>query len=74
MPPVETNVMSLRGFHMVFVTVSLLLFAFLALWGFLLTPEKNGVAFWMGVTGAVGFILMPFYGVYFLRKARRINL
>ena len=66
--------MSLKGFHIVFVTVSLLLFAFLMLWGFLLAPEKTGLATWMGITGAVGFLLMPFYGVYFLRKARRINL
>jgi uncharacterized RDD family membrane protein YckC len=66
--------MSLKGFHIVFVTVSLLLFAFLMLWGFLLAPEKTALATWMGITGIVGFLLMPFYGVYFLRKARRINL
>jgi hypothetical protein len=66
--------MSLKGFHIVFVTVSLMLFAFLMLWGFLLAPEKTTLATWMGITGVIGFLLMPFYGVYFLRKARRINL
>ncbi|MFZ9937216.1 MAG: hypothetical protein ACO3JG_09160 [Luteolibacter sp.] len=66
--------MTLKGFHIVFVTVSLLLFAFLILWGFLLAPEKNSLATAMGVTGIVGVLLMPLYGVYFLRKARRIHL
>lgn len=66
--------MTLKGFHIVFVTVSLLLFAFLILWGFLLAPEKTTLASAMGVTGIVGVLLMPLYGVYFLRKARRIHL
>lgn len=66
--------MSLKGFHIVFVTVSLLLFAFLMLWGFLFAPEKGALPTAMGVTGIIGFLLMPFYGLYFLRKARRINL
>jgi hypothetical protein len=66
--------MNLKGFHIVFVTVSLLLFTFLILWGFLLAPEKSGLATAMGVTGVCGTLLMPVYGVYFLRKARRINL
>lgn len=66
--------MTLKGFHIVFVTVSLLLFAFLIVWGFLLAPEKNTLATSMGITGIVGALLMPLYGVYFLRKARRIHL
>jgi uncharacterized RDD family membrane protein YckC len=66
--------MTLKGFHIVFVTVSLMLFAFLIVWGFLLAPEKTTLATAMGVTGIVGALLMPVYGVYFLRKARRIHL
>lgn len=66
--------MSLKGFHIVFVSVSLLLFAFLILWGFLLAPEKSTLATAMGFTGIAGVLLMPVYGVYFLRKARRIDL
>ncbi len=66
--------MTLKGFHIVFVTVSLMLFAFLIVWGFLLAPEKTTLATAMGVTGIVGALLMPLYGVYFLRKARRIHL
>ena len=66
--------MSLKGFHIVFVSVSLLLFAFLIAWGFLLAPERTTLATAMGVTGIVGVLLMPIYGVYFLRKAKRIQL
>ncbi len=66
--------MNLKGFHIVFVTVSMLLFTFLILWGFLLAPGKSTLATAMGVTGIAGTLLMPVYGVYFLRKARRINL
>jgi hypothetical protein len=66
--------MSLKGFHIVFVSVSMLLFAFLIVWGFTLAPEKTTLTTAMGVTGVVGTLLMPVYGVYFLRKARRIHL
>lgn len=66
--------MSLKGFHIVFVSVSMLLFAFLIVWGFALAPEKTTLTAAMGVTGVVGTLLMPVYGVYFLRKARRIHL
>ena len=66
--------MSLKGFHIVFVSVSMLLFVFLILWGFVLAPEKSSLATAMGVTGIIGALLMPVYGVYFIRKARRIHL
>jgi hypothetical protein len=66
--------MSLKGFHIVFVSVSMLLFAFLILWGFVLSPEKSTLSTAMGITGIVGTLLMPVYGVYFLRKARSIHL
>ncbi len=67
--------MSLKGFHIVFVTVASLLFAFMVLWGFVIVEDasvvlSNGI----GIVGIVGLLLMPFYGVYFLRKARNINL
>ena len=66
--------MSLKGFHIVFVSVSMLLFVFLILWGFVLSPEKSTLSTAMGITGIVGTLLMPVYGVYFLRKARRNHL
>lgn len=66
--------MSLRGFHIVFVTVSTLLFAFLALWAFVLAPERSAVASFLGVIGVLGGLGMPVYGVCFYRKARKLLL
>ncbi len=66
--------MSLKGFHLVFVTVSTLLCAFLALWSFVLAPEKSGMVTALGIVGVAGSLLMPAYGVYFYRKITRIHI
>jgi hypothetical protein len=60
--------MSIKGFHIVFVTVSSLLCLFLAMWSFLLTDEVSGMITALGVIGLAGLLLMPLYGVYFYRK------
>lgn len=66
--------MSLKSFHIVFVTVCTLLFAFLTAWSVLLSPDKAGVIGPMGYVGIVGIILTVVYGVYFIRKVKRIHL
>lgn len=66
--------MSLKGFHIVFVTVSTLLCAFLAFWSFVLAPEPSTMATALGIVGIVGAILMPVYGVYFYKKITRIHI
>lgn len=66
--------MSLKGFHIVFVTVSTLLCIFLALWAFFLAPEVNGTSIFIGTVGVLGTLLMPVYGVFFYRKATRIHI
>jgi hypothetical protein len=66
--------MTLRGFHIVFVTVCTLLFGFLAAWGFLLASESSSLTFGTGIVGIVGLLGLPFYGVYFYRKAKRLAL
>ena len=66
--------MSLKGFHLVFVTVSTLLCAFLALYSFALAPEKSGMITSLGIVGLAGTFLMPVYGVYFYRKITRIHI
>lgn len=66
--------MSLRGFHIVFITICTLLSAFLILWAFVLSPEPSTFATILGVTGIVGILLMPLYGFYFYRKAVKLNL
>lgn len=66
--------MSLRAFHIVFVTVCTLLCAFLVVWAFWLAPETSDLATGMGVTGIVGLLIMPIYGIYFFRKAAKLQL
>ena len=66
--------MSLKGFHIVFVTVSTLLCLFLALWAFLLAPESSGMTIVVGTIGVIGAILLPGYGFYFYRKITRIHI
>jgi uncharacterized membrane protein len=64
--------MSLKGFHIVFVTITTLLCIFLTVWSFVLAPEASTLATVLGVIGVVGALGMPVYGVYFYRKATRI--
>ena len=66
--------MSLKSFHIVFVSVSTLLCLFLALWAFVLVPESSSMFTAFGVVGVVGTLLMPVYGVCFYRKAARIHI
>lgn len=66
--------MSLRGFHIVFVSFCTLLFGFFAAWGFFIAPDGAPLAHSMGIVGLVGLVAMPFYGVYFYRKAKKLVL
>lgn len=66
--------MSLKGFHIVFVTVTTLLCIFLALWSFVFAPEKSSMMTVLGVVGLLGILVMPAYGVYFYRKLTRIHI
>lgn len=64
--------MSLRTFHIVFVTLATLLSVFFALWGFLISSDKDVLSMTLGVLGVIGTIVMPIYGVCFYRKAKHI--
>jgi cytochrome b len=66
--------MSLKNFHLVFVTVCSLLFAFLILWSFILAEEASAMTGFMGYVGVLGMVLTIIYGVYFQRKARAIQI
>jgi multidrug transporter EmrE-like cation transporter len=66
--------MSLRSFHLVFVTVCTLFSAFLVFWAFVFAPEPSTASTAFGVVGAIGLLLMPAYAVYFLRKATKLHL
>ena len=65
--------MSLRAFHIVFVTVCTLLFGFLAAWG-LLTRDRTPLTVGLAVVGIAGVLGMPVYGVCFYRKAKKLVL
>jgi len=66
--------MSLRAFHIVFVTVSTLLFVFLAVWALALAAEKTAIITTLGVISAIAALGMPVYGFFFYRKVRNIVL
>jgi len=65
--------MSLRGFHLVFITFATILCLGLAVWCFVLAPPTSG---WgvtvMGLVSAVLTFLLPYYGVRFYRKAKHL--
>lgn len=65
--------MSLRGFHLVFITVTTLLSVFMLVWGFWLAPhEAAATGRVVGVIGVIGILGLPVYGVYFYRKAKNL--
>ena len=64
--------MSLRAFHIVFVTVSTLLFVLLAVWALAFASERSSMIFALGVISAISAVGMPIYGAYFYKKVRRI--
>jgi hypothetical protein len=66
--------MSIKGFHIVFVTVSSLLCLFLAMWSFFLTDEVSAMINALGIVGVLGLLLMPLYGVYFYRKIAKSQI
>ena len=65
--------MSLRSFHIVFVTVCTLLCAFLVIWAFVLTQEPSAMSAASGIVGIVGILLMPVYAVAFLKKSSKLD-
>ncbi|QTN30817.1 hypothetical protein HZ994_00220 [Akkermansiaceae bacterium] len=66
--------MSLRSFHIVFITVCTLLCAFLVVWAFVLSPEPSAIATTSGILGIAGLLLIPVYAVMFLKKATKLHL
>ncbi len=67
--------MSLKTFHIIFITVTTLLCVFLAVWGFKLAPAYlYDSAKKVGYLGVIGSLLMPIYGVYFYQKVKKLSL
>ena len=59
--------MSLKAFHLIFVTLLTALFFGCAAWAF-----QAGSVLW-GVTGIAAGILAIIYGVYFLKKLKNVS-
>lgn len=66
--------MSLKGFHIVFVTLTTLLCVFLALWSFVWADQPSAMTRVLGFIGVAGALGMPVYGVCFYRKACKLSL
>ena len=60
--------MSLKWFHIVFITLSVLLSLWFGVWGLFNQQVALGVA---SLAASVGLVL---YGNYFLGKARKLNV
>ena len=61
--------MSLRAFHILFILLAILMSAGCAWWAF-----ANGIALAFGIACALSAIGLIIYGVYFLRKTKRLIL
>ncbi len=66
--------MSLKGFHILFITIATLLCVFVALWAFVLERYPDLGLQIFGGTCAVAAVLLPIYGVRFYRKAKAITV
>ncbi|MBC8038472.1 MAG: hypothetical protein H7X89_14765 [Rhizobiales bacterium] len=59
--------MSLKGFHIFFIVLSILLAIGCAVWSF-----ANGVAPAFGIGACVTAAALIAYGIYFIRKSRKL--
>lgn len=59
--------MSLKGFHIVFIILSVLLTAGFAAWSF-----SNETSIPVGIGSAVLSVLLVIYGIWFVKKSRNI--
>jgi len=64
--------MSLKGFHILFITMATLLCVFVVLWAFVLETSTSLGLQVFGGTCAIAAIILPIYGVKFYRKAQKI--
>jgi hypothetical protein len=64
--------MSLKGFHILFITLSTLLCLFVVIWAFVLTAAPDTALKVFGITCAIVAVVLPVYGVNFYRKSREI--
>ncbi|MFK7911057.1 MAG: hypothetical protein AB8F34_10735 [Akkermansiaceae bacterium] len=64
--------MSIKGFHIIFITIATLLCLFVVVWAFVL---EDTATLWLKIFGgscALAAIVLPVYGVSFYRKVQKI--
>lgn len=59
--------MSLKAFHIVFIVLAILLAALCAFWSF-----SNEIAIPFGIASVIVGLCLILYGIWFLKKAKRI--
>lgn len=64
--------MSLKSFHIFFISVATLLCVFVALWAFVLEAGASLGLQVFGGSCAAAAVLLPVYGIRFYRKAQKI--
>ncbi len=64
--------MSLKGFHIIFISLATLLCLFIVLWAFLLESSPALGMKIFGGTCALAAIILPIYGVRFYKKSQNI--
>lgn len=66
--------MSLKGVHIAFIVVSLILCAGFGAWAIADWRESGeSISLYMGVGSFVGGIVLAIYGVWFLKKLRGVS-
>ncbi|MGB2402676.1 MAG: hypothetical protein ACPIA7_04630 [Akkermansiaceae bacterium] len=64
--------MSLKGFHILFITISTLLCVFVVIWAFVLASYPDTALKVFGSFCALVGVVLPIYGVSFYRKSKEI--
>ena len=64
--------MSLKGFHILFITISTLLCVFVVIWAFVMTAVPSTALKVFGGACALIAVVLPVYGVNFYRKSQQI--
>lgn len=66
--------MSLKGFHVFFIAVCLVLAAGVGIWGirdYLATAQK--LSLYLGAGSIVSFFVLGVYGVWFMKKLKHLS-
>lgn len=67
--------MSLKGFHILFITVSTLLALGVGAWCLWVNSVEGAPVFWMGaIFSFVAAAVLMIYGVWFYRKMKRLRI